>query len=197
VGAVRQQRAALARKWSMLTSGPTPVSPCRAAPLTLLLATLLSGCGAGGRRTAGAVASAPHPSAVGGDSAFAALQSRGHHAMGVDQYTSAHQFEALADGGRIVLQRDPADSAGTATIRAHLRHVAARFAVGDFDVPMFVHARTVPGTAVMAARRATIRYTVAELPGGAAVRIATTDPAALAAVHEFLAFQRADHRTAK
>jgi hypothetical protein len=28
------------------------------------------------------------------------------------------------------------------------------------------------------------------------VRITTTDPAALAAVHEFLAFQRADHRAA-
>src|SRR5881275_786571 len=48
------------------------------------------------------------------DSVFAALQKRGEMTMGVDQYTSAHRFEPLPDGGRIVLQRDSADSAGEA-----------------------------------------------------------------------------------
>ena len=28
------------------------------------------------------------------------MQTRGVHVMGVDQYTSAHVFEDLADGGR-------------------------------------------------------------------------------------------------
>jgi hypothetical protein len=32
------------------------------------------------------------------------------------------------------------------------------------------------------------------LPGGGEVRIRTASPAALAAIHEFLAFQRMDHR---
>jgi hypothetical protein len=128
------------------------------------------------------------------DSAFAALQHRGQAAMGVDQYTSAHQFEPRGDGGRIVLQRDPADSAGTATIRAHLREIAVHFAAGDFAVPMFVHSQEVPGTRTMAARRSGIRYAFAERPGGGEVRITTRDPAAVAAVHEFLAFQRGDHR---
>jgi len=137
---------------------------------------------------------AAHQSASTNDSAFTALQRRGQAAMGVDQYTSAHQFEPLADGGRIVLQRDAADSAGTATIRAHLREIAARFAAGDFAVPMFVHSQEVPGTRTMAARRATIRYDFAERPGGGEVRITTRDSAAIAAVHEFLAFQRGDHR---
>jgi len=31
------------------------------------------------------------------------MQSRGAHVMGVDQYTSAHVFEDLPDGGRVVL----------------------------------------------------------------------------------------------
>src|SRR5687768_12733016 len=53
------------------------------------------------------------------DSGFAALQQRGKAAMGVDQYTSTHCFDALADGGRIELQRDSDDPAGVATIRAH------------------------------------------------------------------------------
>src|SRR6476469_1505122 len=54
------------------------------------------------------------------DSAFAAVQARGAAVMGVDQYTSAHVFEDLADGGRIVLVRtDSSDSAGVSMIRAH------------------------------------------------------------------------------
>ncbi|MGK2935479.1 MAG: hypothetical protein ACSLFE_09600 [Gemmatimonadaceae bacterium] len=128
------------------------------------------------------------------DSAFAALQERGATAMGVDQYTSSHVFESLPDGGRIVLQRDSVDSAGTATIRAHMRDIAQRFSAGDFSIPGMVHAMEVPGTAVMAARRARIRYVTHTLARGAQVRILTTDPAALAAVHSFLEFQRRDHR---
>src|SRR5688500_3788400 len=87
------------------------------------------------------------------DSGFAALQSRGQDAMGVDQYTSAHQFEPLPDGGRIALQRDSTDRAGVETIRAHMRDIADRFSRGDFTIPGFVHAREVPGTRVMADRK--------------------------------------------
>src|SRR5437764_4105242 len=50
------------------------------------------------------------------DSVFAALQKRGEMTMGVDQYTAAHRFEPLPDGGRIVLQRASADRAGEATL---------------------------------------------------------------------------------
>jgi hypothetical protein len=130
------------------------------------------------------------------DSAFAALQERGAEVMGVDQYTSAHVFEALPDGGRIVLQREMHDSTGVAVIRAHMADIARRFAAGDFTLPGVVHAMEVPGTAVMAGRRAVIRYVADTLPRGGQVRIWTTDSIALAAVHEFLAFQRMDHRAA-
>ena len=47
------------------------------------------------------------------DSAYAGLQERGKSAMGVDQYTSRHVFEALPDGGRIELQRNQDDAEGT------------------------------------------------------------------------------------
>ena len=150
----------------------------------LSLAVLLAACG--GSR------SAP-PS----DGSFAAVQERGRVAMGVDQYTSAHVFEDLADGGRIVLDRDEgADSAGIATIRAHLRDIAAAFARGEFDVPGFVHGVVVPGTAEMARLRDRIAYEAHDRPRGAEVRIRTTDREAVRAVHDFLAFQRADHRAA-
>jgi hypothetical protein len=130
------------------------------------------------------------------DTTFAAVQARGQVAMGVDQYTSTHVFESLPDGGRIVLQRDTADSAGTATIRTHLQHIARAFAAGDFRLPGMVHAQTVPGTAAMTARRQLIRYSMDTLPRGGMVRLQTTDSVAVRAIHAFLAFQRGDHHAA-
>src|SRR4051794_19172902 len=83
------------------------------------------------------------------DSAFAALQTRGKMAMGVDQYESAHQFDALPDGGRISLQMKSDDSLAVGQIRAHLKLIQHAFQAGDFSTPEFVHARTMPGTDVM------------------------------------------------
>jgi hypothetical protein len=131
----------------------------------------------------------------GTDSAYAGVQSRGTAVMGVDQYTSHHVFEDLSDGGRIIfLENDVSDSAGTSIIRAHLRAIADSFARGIFNDPAQVHAREVPGTADMARLKDKIRYTVSERPGGGELRITTADPDARQAIHEFLAFQRQDHR---
>ncbi len=128
------------------------------------------------------------------DDQFVGLQQRGQVAMGVDQYTSTHKFDALADGGRIELQRNDDDPRDVATIRAHLKEVMAAFQKGDFSVPGFVHAQEVPGTTVMAARRQDIKYTYADLPQGGEIRLTTADPEVLRAVHDFMAFQRMDHR---
>ncbi len=130
---------------------------------------------------------------AGPDSAFAAMQQRGKVAMGVDQYTSTHQFDTRSDGGRIELQRDVDDSAGVAQIRLHLRGIAKAFSEGDFSAPAFVHLQEVPGAKVMAARRALITYTYRDLPRGGEVRMVTKDPEALAAIHDFLAFQGREH----
>jgi hypothetical protein len=128
------------------------------------------------------------------DPAFAALQVRGQEAMGVDQYTSTHLFDALPDGGRIELQRDVDDPAGVAEIRRHLIEIRDSFAAGDFSTPAFVHMQQVPGTSVMAAKREAIMYAFRDLPRGGEVRITTSDPEALEAIRQFMAFQRQDHR---
>jgi hypothetical protein len=129
------------------------------------------------------------------DSAFASLQARGERAMGVDQYSSTHLFIPLPNGGRIELQGDAADLVAARTIRGHMGDIATRFAAADFKIPGFVHATSVvPGTAVMRARRNRISYTVEELPRGAALRISSNDSAAVRAIHDFLAFQRGEHR---
>jgi len=131
------------------------------------------------------------------DADFAAMQERGRMVMGVDQYTSAHVFEDLPDGGRVVLDRDSTgDSSGVATIRQHMRDIAAAFQAGDFNQPFQVHAQVVPGTAVMQARRSAITYEVVDRPRGGEVRMRSADPAAVAAIHEFLGFQRAGHHAA-
>ena len=128
---------------------------------------------------------------------FAALQQRGEHVMGVDQYTSAHVFEDLPDGGRVVLDRDDAtDTAAIATIRAHMRDIATDFRAGDFTKPFAVHAEQVPGTGEMRARKAAITYEPIDRPRGGEVRIKSTDPKAVAAIHQFLAFQRQEHHAA-
>jgi hypothetical protein len=135
-----------------------------------------------------------HPAA--NDSAFAALQQRGKTAMGVDQYASRHQFEALPDGGRIVLQQPGGDSGAVRTIRAHMQDIARDFSAGNFTTPMFVHdSANVPGTRVLAAKRGVIRYVYRPLPDGAELRIYTNDADALKGIEEFMAFQRRDHRT--
>jgi hypothetical protein len=115
--------------------------------------------------------------------------------MGVDQYTSTHQFEPLPDGGRISLVRQSDDPQGVAQIRTHMQRIAAAFRKGDFSLPGLVHDRAVPGTSVMAARQSRITYTPDTVPNGGTLRIHSTDSLAIEAVHQFLAFQRRDHRT--
>ena len=166
----------------------------RPSALVLLLASVLA-CGDGGE---GEVVERAEADRAAADSAFAELQERGAsaEAMGVDQYTSTHVFEDLPDGGRIELQRDADDPAGVEQIRSHLRHIAGRFAEGDFSIPGFVHdVDEVPGTDVMSRKADVISYEAGELPRGAELRIRTDDDEAVRAIHAFLAFQRSDHRT--
>ena len=179
------------------------MSPCReryrrtALALAAGAAAVLVACQATDRSDASAarghVGQAGQPAGDPADSEFAALQERGRQAMGVDQYTSTHRFESLPDGGRIELQRDTDDPEGVATIRGHLRRIQRAFAQGDYSTPSFVHIRDVPGARVMAAKRAVISYRYADLPRGGELRIKSSDPEAIVAVHEFLAFQRKDH----
>ena len=169
------------------TRDQAAVTGQNAARALLLVLGIAGACKAAGRGSQTTDSVRP-------DTVFAAAQARGRSVMGVDQYTAAHVFEDLPDGGRIILDRDSAsDTTGITTIRQHMRNVAADFAAGDFTKPFQVHAAVVPGTAVMAARRAVMHYQERDRPRGAEVRIRTTDAAAIAAVHEFLAFQRGAH----
>lgn len=142
-----------------------------------------------------AMASAQHPPS-GHDAHHAAVDARGARVMGFDQQRTVHHFRLYEDGGAIdVAVREPGDTADRDAIRQHLPHIARLFADGRFDLPMLVHDTNVPGTGDLARLKAEVTYTYVETPMGGRVDIVTRHPEALAAVHRFLAFQIADHRT--
>ena len=125
------------------------------------------------------------------------MDKRGAAVMGFDQHHTTHQFSLFTDGGAIEVRvKDPADAANRDAIRSHLPHIARMFGDGNFEAPMLVHDSTnVPGTRVLAAYKADIRYRYSETADGGRVDIMTSSPEALAAVHEFLRYQIADHKT--
>lgn len=127
----------------------------------------------------------------------AGMTARGAAVMGFDQQKTVHHFLLFDDGGAIdIAVKDAADTANRDAIRAHLPHLAMMFGAGNFEAPMRVHgAKDVPGTAVLAKIKGKVAYTFVETPGGGRVDIATSDPAGIAAVHEFLKFQIAEHKT--
>ena len=122
---------------------------------------------------------------------------RGAMVMGFDQQRTAHHFSLFTDGGSIgVSVKNPSDAANRDAIRAHLPHIAKLFGDGNFEAPMLVHdSPDVPGTTRMAAHKADIRYRYIETTDGGRVDIVTRNPEALAAIHDFLRFQIADHKT--
>ena len=126
----------------------------------------------------------------------AGVDHRGDVVMGFSHQATTHHFRLRANGGEIeIAANDPADIDSARSIRGHLTHIVRMFADGDFTAPMLIHAKNPPGTAVMTRLKARITYTLEDVPAGARVRMSTDDPAALAAVHDFLRFQITDHRT--
>jgi hypothetical protein len=128
----------------------------------------------------------------------AGMQARGAAVMGFDQDKTAHHFLLFDDGGAIdIAVKDAADTANRDAIRAHLPHIAMMFGAGNFEAPMLIHggAKDVPGTAVLAKIKDKVAYTFVETPGGGRVDITTSDPAGVAAVHEFLKYQITEHKT--
>jgi hypothetical protein len=128
--------------------------------------------------------------------AHAQMNARGAHVMGFDQDKTVHQFRLHTDGGAIDIRvKDPKDRGHLTAIRSHLPHITGMFGAGNFQAPMLIHATDVPGTGAMASRKDRIRFAYVETPQGGRVDIVTTDAEAVKAVHEFLRFQIADHRT--
>jgi hypothetical protein len=124
------------------------------------------------------------------------MQGRGDEGMGFSQAKTTHHFILAKDGGAISVEADDAkDTVSRDQIRMHLAHIAKMFAEGNFDIPMFVHDQVPPGVPVMRSRKNQIQYRFEESKLGGRVVIASSDPEALAAIHDFLSFQIREHKT--
>ena len=126
----------------------------------------------------------------------AEVDSRGDEGMGFSHDMTGHHFHLYSDGGAIEVESNsPDDNTSKAAIRQHMQKIAGMFGQGDFSLPMFIHDAVPPGVEVMKRLKDQIVYTTDNTAKGAQVRIATRNPKALAAIHEFLCFQIKDHRT--
>jgi hypothetical protein len=131
-----------------------------------------------------------------GSNHHAGVDARGDKVMGFDHSKTTHHFLLAAAGGSIEVAANRAEDGDSRdAIRAHLAHIAKMFSEGNFEAPMLIHGRTPPGVPVMKRKKAGIRWKYEEIENGARVVATTKDPEALSAIHEFLRFQIADHRT--
>lgn len=124
------------------------------------------------------------------------MNERGNQGMGFSQEKTTHHFYLTKTGGIIeVRAKDPQDTESIGQIRQHLKHIAAMFAAGNFEIPMFVHDKMPAGVPEMKSLKSSISYIYEESPGGARLRITSDNPQAIAAVRSFLRFQITEHKT--
>jgi len=115
-------------------------------------------------------------------------------AMGFDQDKTVHHFPMTANGGAVEVDaKDASDEASRSAIRMHLKHIADAFAKGDFSKPLLTHGEMPDGVAELKRLTSSIRYKYEDTAQGGAVRITTSDPDALKAVHAFLKYQAREH----
>jgi hypothetical protein len=128
--------------------------------------------------------------------AMESMNERGDKVMGFDHKLTTHHFLLKPNGGVIQIEaNDRANTASRDQIRGHMRHIAKMFGEGNFSAPMLIHEQNPPGAEVMKELKGRIQYEFAENAGGALIRISTSDPAALKAIHEFLRYQIKEHMT--
>jgi hypothetical protein len=126
----------------------------------------------------------------------AMVNEHGDHVMGFSHEKTTHHFELHYDGGAIdVRANDVNDTESRDQIRTHFHHISQMFADGNFSAPMLIHGKNVPGTATMTQLKDKLHWDLRETPRGARLTVTADNKQALDAVHEFLRFQIADHKT--
>jgi hypothetical protein len=130
------------------------------------------------------------------NSHHAMVEKHGDQAMGFPHDKTTHHFRMAPDGGAIEVTANTVDDTSDKdAIRMHLTHIATMFSNGDFSTPMFVHDAVPPGVTTLEILKNKIQYQYEDIPAGGRVRISSSDPVAVAAIHDFLRFQITDHQT--
>jgi hypothetical protein len=119
-----------------------------------------------------------------------------HAGMGFSQTTTTHHFVLTEKGGFVqVTANDPNDKDQIETVQMHLKHIASLFSDGNFSIPHFVHDQNPPGADTMRKMKKSIQYSEELLTNGGRVKMESSSPQAVAAIHDFLRFQINDHQT--
>lgn len=124
----------------------------------------------------------------------AEVAERGGEVMPFDLDATTHRFTPVGDGlVQTVVADDPGDADQVALVRSHLADEAGRFAAGDYGDPAAIHGDDMPGLAALEAGSSAVEVTHADVPGGATITYATTDPALVEALHLWAEAQVTDH----
>ena len=118
---------------------------------------------------------------------------RGRSVMPFDINRTMHHFKKLPSGGVQQVLSTDGDPRQVGLIRQHLKSEALRFETGDFSDPASIHGAQMPGLKAMAAGASRINISYSEMPEGAQIRYATTNPNLVTAIHTWFDAQVREH----
>jgi len=122
------------------------------------------------------------------------MLQRGNIAMGFNQSKIMHHFIATPSGGEImIVALNSSDNDTIKQIKNHVLDIQKEFSQGNFTRPFFIHAQQVPGTKLMGEKKDLIGYSMRQTNNGSILLLTTNDQQLIAAIHQFIAFQTAQH----
>lgn len=122
------------------------------------------------------------------------MLERGNIAMGFNQSVIHHHFMSTTTGGEIMIMSENMSDVQTINeIKNHVKDIQYQFSQGNFTKPFYIHAQTVPGTDIMAAKKYLINYSIKDIDGGSVLILTTNDTQLLNAIQQFMNFQSSQH----
>ena len=122
------------------------------------------------------------------------VAARGAAVMPFDQARTMHHFLANDSGGvEKVMANDSGDTSQIALVREHLKMEAERFAQGDFSDPAAIHGEDMPGLGALKAGASRMTILYSDVKDGGQIDYSSTDPALVAAIHDWFKAQASDH----
>ncbi len=122
------------------------------------------------------------------------VAQKGTEVMPFHLEETTHVFEKTQTGGmQKVVAEDPTGAEQVALIREHLKEEAAAFRRGDLSDPSEIHGKEMPGLEDLEAGAEEMDIRYSDLPDGASVEYETSDPALVAALHDWFNAQISDH----
>ena len=123
----------------------------------------------------------------------AQVVERGRSVMPFDINRTMHHFKKLPTGGVQQVLSTDGDAQQIALIRQHLKTEAARFQQGNFSDPSSIHGPDMPGLRAMSAGANRLDIHYSEIPQGAQVTYASSDPTLVTAIHAWFDAQVREH----